>query len=42
MVGTLNSSRSTRGGDAHAERVKEAGSSAIMIGMPTLQKLKSL
>ena len=42
MVGTLNSSRSTRGGDAHAARVKEAGTTSIMIGMPTLQKLKSL
>ena len=42
MVGTLNSLRATRGGDAHEVRVREAGSTAIMIGMPTLQKLKSL
>jgi tRNA-2-methylthio-N6-dimethylallyladenosine synthase len=42
MVGSLNSVRPTRGGDAHAARVKEAGPTPIMMGMPTLQKLKSL
>jgi tRNA-2-methylthio-N6-dimethylallyladenosine synthase len=42
MVGSLNSVRATRGGDAHVARVKEAGPTPIMMGMPTLQKLKSL
>jgi len=42
MVGTANSIRKTRGGDAHDARVKEVGSTAIMVGMPTLAKLKSL
>ncbi len=42
MVGTVNSIRKTRGGDAHEARVKEIGSTAIMVGMPTLAKLKSL
>jgi len=42
MVGAVNSIRKTRGGDAHDSRTKEIGSTAIMIGMPTLQQLKSL
>ena len=42
MVGTLNSIRQTRGGAAHQARLAEIGTSAIMIGMPTLAKLKSL
>ena len=42
MVGTVNSIRKTRGGDAHDARLAEVGSTAIMIGMPTLAKLKSL
>ncbi len=42
MVGSLNAVRSTPGGDAHAARHKEAGPTPIMIGMPSLQKLKSL
>ena len=42
MVGAVNSIRKTRGGDAHDSRNKELGSTAIMIGMPTLQQLKSL
>ncbi len=42
MVGSLNSIRQTRGGAAHQARLTEIGTSAIMIGMPTLAKLKSL
>ncbi|MEI6296004.1 MAG: tRNA (N6-isopentenyl adenosine(37)-C2)-methylthiotransferase MiaB, partial [Actinomycetes bacterium] len=42
MVGSVNSIRKTRGGDAHDARLAEVGSTAIMIGMPTLAKLKSL
>ena len=42
MVGTVNSVHKTRGGDAHDARIKEVGSQAIMVGMPTLAKLKSL
>jgi tRNA-2-methylthio-N6-dimethylallyladenosine synthase len=42
MIGALNSLRRTRGGDAHDSRIKEVGSTAIMVGMPSLQKLKSL
>ena len=42
MIGKLNSIRMTRGGDANAARVAEIGDKSIMIGMPTLQKLKSL
>ena len=42
MIGSLNSIRKTRGGDANAARVAEIGEKSIMIGMPTLQKLKSL
>ena len=42
MVATVNSIRKTRGGDAHDARLAEVGSTAIMIGMPTLAKLKSL
>ena len=42
MVGTLNSIRKTRGGEAHQARLAEVGSTSIMMGMPTLAKLKSL
>ena len=42
MVGSVDSIRKTRGGDAHDARLAEVGSTAIMIGMPTLAKLKSL
>ena len=42
MVGTVNRVRKTRGGDAHEARIKEVGSTAIMVGMPTLAKLKTL
>jgi len=42
MVGSVNSVRKTRGGDAHDARRAEIGNNSIMIGMPTLQKLKSL
>ena len=42
MIGTVNSIRKTRGGDANAARVAEIGDKSIMIGMPTLQKLKTL
>ena len=42
MIGTVNSIRKTRGGDANAARAAEIGEKSIMIGMPTLQKLKSL
>ena len=42
MVGSLNSIRQTPGGAAHKARLAEIGTSAIMIGMPTLAKLKSL
>ena len=42
MVGTVDTIRKTRGGDAHDARLAEVGSTAIMIGMPTLAKLKSL
>jgi len=42
MVGTVQSIRKTQGGDAHDLRLAEVGSTAIMIGMPTLAKLKSL
>ncbi len=42
MVGSVDSIRKTRGGDAHDARLAEVGSKAIMIGMPTLAKLKSL
>ena len=42
MLAAVNSIRRTRGGDAHDARVSEVGSNAIMIGMPTLAKLKSL
>lgn len=42
MVGMLNSVRRTRGGDTHDARRAEIGGNSIMIGMPTLQKLKSL
>ena len=33
--------RKTRGGDASAARSKEVGSTAIMVGMPTLSQLKA-
>jgi tRNA-2-methylthio-N6-dimethylallyladenosine synthase len=42
MVGVVNSIRKTRGGDAHDLRRATEGPTPIMIGMPTLQKLKSL
>ena len=42
MVGAVNSIRKTRGGDAHDLRRATEGATPIMIGMPTLQKLKSL
>jgi len=42
MVGSVNSVRKTRGGDAQDARRAEIGNNSIMIGMPTLQKLKSL
>ena len=42
MLASFNSIRRTRGGDAHDARVTEVGSTAIMIGMPTLASLKSL
>jgi tRNA-2-methylthio-N6-dimethylallyladenosine synthase len=42
MLASLNSIRKTRGGDAHEARLKEVGSNAIMMGMPTLAKLKTL
>lgn len=42
MIGTVNSIRKTRGGDANAARVAQIGDKSIMIGMPTLQKLKTL
>ena len=42
MVGTVDTIRKTRGGDAPDARLAEVGSTAIMIGMPTLAKLKSL
>ena len=42
MVGSLNAIRKTRGGNAHDARRAEIADKSIMIGMPTLQKLKSL
>ena len=33
--------RKTRGGDASEARIKEVGSTAIMVGMPTLSQLKA-
>ena len=33
--------RKTKGGDATEARSKESGSSAIMVGMPTLSQLKA-
>ncbi len=42
MVGRVESIRKTRGGDAHGDRLSEIGSKTIMIGMPTLAKLKTL
>jgi hypothetical protein len=42
MVGSLQSIRSTPGGDAHEARSKDAGPQPIMVGMPTLKSLKSL
>ncbi len=42
MVGSVSSIRRTRGGDAHEMRSKESGSTPVMVGMPTLSKLKSL
>ena len=40
IAGIVTSIRKTRGGDAHAARVAEIGPEPIMIGMPSLQKLK--
>ena len=42
MVGSVTNLRKTRGGDAHAARVAEGGNQALMLGMPSLAKLKSL
>ena len=42
MVGTVQSMRKTRGGDAHELRVKEVGPEPIMVGMPSLKLLKTL
>jgi hypothetical protein len=33
--------RNTRGGDATEARSKESGTTAIMVGMPTLSQLKA-
>jgi hypothetical protein len=40
IAGNASSIRATRGGDAHAARIAEIGPEPIMIGMPSLQKLK--
>jgi len=42
MVGSLQSIRPTRGGDAYDARVKESGPQPLMLGMPTLAALKTL
>jgi len=42
MVGSLQSVRATRGGDAYDARVKESGPQPLMLGMPTLAALKTL
>jgi tRNA-2-methylthio-N6-dimethylallyladenosine synthase len=42
MVGSLQSIRPTRGGDAYDARVKESGPQPLMLGMPTLAALKIL
>ena len=42
MVGRVGAVRRTAGGQAHELRTKEVGAVPIMIGMPTLSKLKSL
>ena len=41
MIGTVNSIRKTRGGDANAARAAEIGDKSIMIGMPMLPGIKS-
>jgi tRNA-2-methylthio-N6-dimethylallyladenosine synthase len=38
--GLPTNTRKTRGGDAQEARVKEMGPQPIMVGMPTLAKLK--
>ena len=40
IAGEIESVRRTPGGDAHAARIAEIGPEPIMIGMPSLQKLK--
>ena len=40
IAGEIESIRPTRGGDAHEARIAEIGPEPIMIGMPSLQKLK--
>lgn len=40
IAGEVTSIRATRGGDAHEARIAEIGPEPIMIGMPSLQKLK--
>lgn len=42
MVGSLQSVRATRGGDAFDARTKESGPTPLMLGMPTLKALKLL
>jgi tRNA-2-methylthio-N6-dimethylallyladenosine synthase len=40
IAGEIEKVRKTRGGDAHEARIAEIGPEPIMIGMPSLQKLK--
>ena len=40
VAGEIQSVRKTRGGEAHAARIAEIGPEPIMIGMPSLAKLK--
>jgi tRNA-2-methylthio-N6-dimethylallyladenosine synthase len=40
IAGEISSVRATQGGDAHEARMAEVGPEPIMIGMPSLQKLK--
>jgi tRNA-2-methylthio-N6-dimethylallyladenosine synthase len=42
IAGAISSIRATRGGDTHAARIAEIGPEPIMIGMPSLQKLKMI
>jgi len=42
MVGSVESVRKTRGGDAHDLRLQEVGPEPIMVGMPSLKLLKTL